>query len=175
MSILKNDIQTAPGCLQTCTGLRSGIEAAIHATHKSWDHPSTQCLLQVDVDNAFNRLNRNVALHNIKEICPSLVTYLHNHYQSAANLFVKDDCKQEVFLSDEGCTQGDPSAMSFYALGVKPLVDILADSIDDEKCQQSWFADDSNSIGELAEVIKIWWQTLNTYRPKFHSQIHVSS
>ena len=34
-TILKSDIQAACGCLQTCTGIRSGIEAAIHATHEA--------------------------------------------------------------------------------------------------------------------------------------------
>ena len=37
MGILKTDVQEAGGCLQTCTGIRSGIEAAVHATHKAWD------------------------------------------------------------------------------------------------------------------------------------------
>ena len=108
MTILKSDIQKSGGCLQTCTGIRSGIEASIHATNTAWNLQHTECLLQVDADNAFNRLNRKVALHNIQEICPPLATFLFNHYQCAAPLYVKDNKQQEMFLSEEGCTQGDP-------------------------------------------------------------------
>ena len=167
MSILKLDVQRAGGCLQTCTGIRSGIEEAIHATYAAWNLPNTECLLQVDADNAFNRLNRKVALHNIREICPPLETYLFNHYQTAAPLYVNNDNKQqEMFLSEEGCTQGDPSAMGFYALGVKPLVDSLAASVDKVGCKQAWYADDSSATGKLKEV-KDWWLQLNKIGPKF--------
>ena len=166
MFILKSDIQSAGGCLQTCTGVKSGIEASIHATSNAWSHPSTECLLQVDADNAFNRLNRKVALHNIREICPPLYTYLHNHYQTAAHLFVTERSKQELFYSDEGCTQGDPSAMAFYALGTKPLIDTLANYCDQVNCKQNWYADDSSAIGKL-KMVKEWWLKLNVMGPKF--------
>ena len=148
-TILKADIQAAGGCLQTCTGLRSGIEAAIHATNEAWQNQSTEGLLQVDADNAFNRLNRKVALHNIKETCPSIQLFLQNHYQKASKLFVSNDPGLEILFSKEGCTQGDPGAMPFYALGVKPLVDQLHLSIKKELCQQLWYADDSSAIGKL--------------------------
>ena len=78
MSVLKSDVQNAGGCLQTCTGIRPGIEAAIHATHQAWSTPGTECLLQVDADNAFNRLNRKVALHNIQQLCPPFYQFLVN-------------------------------------------------------------------------------------------------
>ena len=166
MMVLKDDIQLAGGCLQTCTGIRSGIEAAIHATSTSWNLELTECLLQVDADNAFNRLNRKVALHNIKELCPSVATFLFNHYQSAAPLFVNDNLQQETFYSEEGCTQGDPSAMQFYALGVKPLINILAENVNTDLCKQAWYADDSSAVGKLTAV-KTWWQKLNSAGPKF--------
>ena len=166
MTILKSDIQKAGGCLQTCTGIRSGIEASIHATNTAWNLQSTECLLQVDADNAFNRLNRKVALHNIQEICPPLATFLFNHYQCAAPLYVKDNTQQEMFLSEEGCTQGDPSAMAFYAGGAKPLVDDLANSVNKEDCKQAWYADDSSATGKLKEV-KTWWLKLNEAGPKY--------
>ena len=152
MSILKSDIQKAGGCLQTCSGIRSGIEAAIHATNTAWNLDGTECLLQVDANNAFNRFNMKVALHNIQEVCPPLVTFLYNHYQSAAPLFANDNKQQEMFLSEEGCTQGDPTAMSFYALGVKPLVDSLAECTDKENCKQAWYADDSSATDKLQEI-----------------------
>ena len=166
MMVFKKDVQAAGGCLQTCTGIRSGIEAAIHATTEAWHNSSTEALLQVDADNAFNRLNRRVALHNIQQVCPPIYRFLQNHYQKAARLFMSDTSSQEMFQSDEGCTQGDPAAMGFYALGVKPLVDKLDSCINDKTCQQSWFADDSSAIGKL-KAIRKWWQVLYEEGPKY--------
>ena len=166
MTILKPDIQAAGGCIQTCTGVKSGIEAAIHATNTAWNLPSTECLLQVDADNAFNRLNRKVALHNIREICPPLYTFLQNNYQSAARLYVTNKSGQQTLNSEEGATQGDPSAMSFYALGTKPLIDILAEFCINDLLRQAWYADDSSAIGRLIQVKK-WWLKLNEMGPKF--------
>ena len=93
-------------------------------------------------------------------------TYLLNHYQQAARLTVSDSNQLETLLSDEGCTQGDPAAMAFYALGVKPLIDELAKVINKELCQQSWFADDSNALGKLQEI-KAWWLKLTDIGPKY--------
>ena len=66
----------AVGTLQTCAGLESGIEAAIHAVRKSFEEDNSECLLLVDADNAFNKLNRKVSLENIKRLCPPIYTYL---------------------------------------------------------------------------------------------------
>ena len=60
MTVFKSDIQAAGVYLQTCTGIRSGIEAAIHAATDAWQMSSTEAMVQVDTDNAFNRLNRKV-------------------------------------------------------------------------------------------------------------------
>ena len=78
----------------------------------------TDAVLLVDADNAFNRLNRKAALHNIGVLCPALSTILKNTYSISAQLFVGG----EVILSEEGTTQGDPLAMPMYAIGVVPLI-----------------------------------------------------
>ncbi len=65
---VKQDIQDAVGPLQTCAGLKSGIEASIHATKDCWEDPDTEAVLLVDADNAFNRINRDLAVHNIRSI-----------------------------------------------------------------------------------------------------------
>ena len=149
-----------------CTGIRAGIEAAIHATSEAWNKDSTEALLQVDAANAFNRLNRKVALHNIQEVCPPMKIFLQNIYQKPAKLSVSTRSEPEILLSEERCTQGDPAAMAFYALGAKPLIDELAKCIKNETCQQSWYADDSNAIGKFI-AIKDWWEKLVSIGPKF--------
>ena len=169
VSLLKADVQHAAGCLQLCTGIRSGIEAAVHMNEQAWHDDSTEAVLLVDADNAFNRLNRKVALHNVQQICPPMYKYLFNHYQSPAHLVIANSSDSEPFdlSSDEGCTQGDVGAMAFYALGVKPLVDKLdSKCCHPNNCKQSWYADDSGAIGRLI-AIKKWWDTLISLGPKY--------
>ena len=166
IKLLRSDIIEAAGPLQTCAGLKSGIEASIHSAKRLWADESTEAIIQVDADNAFNRLNRKVALHNIKQICPTLYRYLNNHYQEAAKLVINDTKEQDYLFSEEGCTQGDVAAMALYALGIKPLVDTLSDSVDRTTCKQSWYADDSSAGGKL-EQIKKWWDKLCEMGPMY--------
>ena len=65
VSILKKDIMHAAGVTQVFAGHRAGCEAAIHALRQVFSASDTDAVLLVDADNAFNRLNRAVALHNI--------------------------------------------------------------------------------------------------------------
>ena len=113
IGVIKEDITTAAGPLQTCTGIKAGIEAAIHAMRKVFEEEETQAVLLVDAENAFNKLNRKAALNNIKELCPPFHQYLLNTYQAPAQLIIpgKDDEKCSIILSEEGCTQGDVAAM----------------------------------------------------------------
>ena len=75
MTVFKSHIQAAGGCLQTCTGIRSGIEQAIHAATDAWQMSSTEAIVQVDADNAFDRLNRKVSQHNIQQVCPQPIGF----------------------------------------------------------------------------------------------------
>ena len=115
----------------------------------------TECILLVDAENAFNNLNRKAALENIKELCPPFYRYLHNTYQKPAQLIINDKQKVEIIQSNEGCTQGDVTAMALYALGIKPFINHLADSVNKDICAQCWFADDSSAGGKLSEI-KHW-------------------
>ena len=166
IGVIKEDIVDAVGPLQTCSGLRGGIEAAIHGMSKTFERENTEAIMLVDAENAFNKLNRKVALKNIKQLCPPFYQYLLNTYQKPAKLIIPGDGTHETILSDEGCTQGDVSSMGLYGLGIKPLIDDLATIIDIEKCIQVWYADDSSASGELGEMKK-WWDRLCIIGPKY--------
>ena len=90
--------------------------------HTIYDNPYTDGVLLVDARNAFNSLNRDAALRNIRWICPEVSTVLTNIYQEPAELFAGGS----IFLSREGTTQGDPLAMAMYGLAVIPLIKKLA-------------------------------------------------
>ncbi len=66
---LRDEVQEAVGPLQVSSGIKGGAEAAIHAMRSIFNADTTDAVILVDASNAFNRLNRQVALHNIQYIC----------------------------------------------------------------------------------------------------------
>ena len=163
---IRDDIINAAGPLQTCAGLKSGIEASIHAMRQIFEKDDTEALLLVDAENAFNNLNRKAALHNIRQLCPPFFRYLSNTYQIPARMVINDQVKTDVIFSEEGSTQGDVCAMAMYAIGIRPLINILSESVDHTKCHQVWYADDSSAAGKMMEMKK-WWDILNEKGPQF--------
>ena len=104
----KDEVKEAAGPLQTSAGFDAGTEATIHAMKKIYDNKKTGAVLLIDATNAFNCMNRQVALHNIRVTCPILSLYLINTYRNPSRLFITGG--QEI-TSSEGVTQGDPLAM----------------------------------------------------------------
>ena len=61
-TVLRQDLQSAAGGLQLCVGQEGGSEAGIHAMVQIYDDKDTHGIIQVDAENAFNTINRNVLL-----------------------------------------------------------------------------------------------------------------
>ncbi len=166
---LKTDIQIAAGSLQTCSGTQSGIEAAIHAMKMLFDEEDCEAVLLIDAKNAFNSLNRGVALHTIRELCPSFHTFLTNCYKDPTQLFiVENHSKKENIAAAEGATQGDPAAMAMYSISVHPLTNDLATKQDESlpPAKQAWFADDGTAAGKILQL-KTLWNNLLAIGPKY--------
>ena len=166
---LRNDIQLAAGALQTCSGTESGIEAAIHAMKQQYDEDECEAVLLIDASNAFNSLNRQVALHTIRERCPSFHCFLKNCHKNPTELYVVDSNRnKEKILGSEGATQGDPSAMAMYAISIQPLVYSLAHNQDPQlpPAKQAWFADDGTGGGTILQLKKMW-DNVSQMGPKY--------
>ena len=133
---------------------------------KIFEDDGTEGLLLVDAENAFNQLNRKAAIHNIKELCPPFYRYLANTYQISAKMIINDQEKSDHILSEEGSLQGEVGAMGMYAVGTRPLIDILNEGTDPTICRQVWYADDSSAAGNLREMKK-WWDVLNDKGPEY--------
>ena len=120
----------------------------------------------VDASNAFNSINREAFLHKTKIICPSLSTYNNNRYSTPSKLYIQGGISLK---SEEGTTQGDPTAMAIYTLGITPLIAWLSkkskENTNSPPINQVAFADDLNGIGTLFRL-KEWWKLLEE-RKKF--------
>ena len=152
LTITGANVQQATGALQVCAGQQAGCEAAIHAMRQIFEHPLMEAVLMVDASNAFNSLNRQVALQNILHICPSIASAIINSYRSDSYLFIGE----EIMHSSEGTTQGDPLAMAMYAIASLPLIRQLKEA---SSANQVWFADDATAGGQLQQL-KQWWEVL---------------
>ena len=141
---LKNELMSLGSNYQLCLGQKCGIEYAIHTLRDQYSKTSANAVLLIDAENAFNSLNRKLALKNIKITCPSLLTAIKNSYSNPSKLFVN----KKTIYSQEGTTQGDPLAMAMYGLAIIPLIKLL--SVDD--VTQKWYADDGNAVGKLSNL-----------------------
>ena len=153
-----SSIQQSAGCLQLCGGQQWGIEAAIHAMRVAFEAEDAEGVLFADASNAFNRLNRAVCLHNNRFVCPTLAAAVINSYLTPSRLFVDGEC----LLSCEGTTQGDPLAMSMYALATVPLIQKVSESA----ALQSWYADDSTAVSTIRKL-RDWWSLLELHGPAY--------
>ena len=160
LQIVKGDIQEATGTKQLCTGQIAGVEIAIHAVHDSFEHEDTEV---IDARNAFNSLNRKVALHNVRFTCSELSIILQNTYGAPRDLFIDG----ETFQSQVGATQGDPLAMPMYALATLPLIDQLPQDV-----TQVWYVDDASATGKLTSLCR-WWN-ISTHGQKFGFLVNAS-
>ena len=160
--VLKRDIQEQAGSLQLCSGVKSGIEANIHAMRDIYEDDNTHGLIQIDARNAFNFLNRKNMTQNLKILCPELATYCLNCYTNDARLFVTGGLE---ILSREGVTQGDPISMALYALGILPLLSLIKKGCEEPNIRHAAYADDISGAGKLKDL-KTWWDNVTEYGPK---------
>ena len=116
---------------------------------------NTDAVLLIDASNAFNRMNRQVAMHNIRITCPEVSTYIINTYRCPSRLFISGGGE---ILSQEVTAQGDPLAMPWYAISTRILIDNLRALVSDVK--QAWLADDSARGGDLKSLFS-WFLHLS--------------
>ena len=150
--LLKADTCTV-GILHTCMGLESGIEAAIHAVKKSYEEENSECLLLVDADNTFNKLNRNVSLENIKRLCPPCT----HTYTTATTHPPCFTWKMRTRYYHRRVWRKETMQLWQSMSHRQPLVQALSNESANDEEKQIWYADDSFAVGSMAGVKK-WWE-----------------
>ena len=118
---LSNDHKHLRGNLQLWLGQKFGIEIAIHSLRDAFDKTDPEGMLLIVATNAFNSLNRKLALENIKVVYPSPSIPLKYYHASPCSLFVGG----KVILSQKGTIQDDPLAMAMHGIALLPLVKLL--------------------------------------------------
>ena len=149
-SIVKDDVTKAVGNLQLCGGQDAGCEAVVHLMLDIFGTSKTEVVVLVGAENAFSSINRQDFSHNIKHICPPVVTFVRNCYNVPARLFALGG---KELLSHERTTEGDPSAMKIYGIALTPLLKHLATCYPERDPKMVAFADDLTSTGKLSKFL----------------------
>ena len=164
---LKHDIQIAAGPLQVATGVESVTEAAIHAMRTIFEDEQYEAVILVAASNAFNASNRNVALHNVPYTCQHFATILINTYRKASRHILQNETE---ILSQEGTTQGDNLAMSFYAISTVLAHERLRTIT---FVKQVWLADDATGAGTVNGLLQ-WWHLVISEGHKYGYHVNES-
>ena len=110
-----------------------------------YEDQSAEAVLLVDASNAFNSINRNVFLHNVEVICPSIARYVKNCYSVNSRLFIIGGGEIHPI---EGTAQGHPAAIVIYAITIIPLVLMLV---------EFRMQDNNHATAAYAEDLTVAW------------------
>ena len=111
-------------------------------------HVDTDAVLLIDAENTFNSINHKVMVHKLKFIYPIIATYIINCYTTPSRLFIVG--RGEI-LSNNRTTQGEPTTMAGYALGILPLIKFLLEfiNLNEMSTNEVVFADDFSLVGQF--------------------------
>ncbi|KAI5642477.1 reverse transcriptase (RNA-dependent DNA polymerase) domain-containing protein [Phthorimaea operculella] len=142
---VKEDMSTYLRPRQLGFGTKLGCEAAIHAIRAFVMDPQNEnnVIIKLDLKNAFNSVERDVLLAEVRDKIPSLYPFLYQVYERPSNLFHDKD----LILSQVGAQQGDPLGPLVFSLSIHKAVSELKSPLN------IWYLDDG-TLGGNPDVVE---------------------
>ena len=115
-------------------------------------------VLQVDLSNAFNTVDK-AAIHNvIIERFPELQSWFEFTHGRPSPLF----CGENIIYSEQGTQQGDPLGPAFFALAIQPCIEALHSSFNAD--WEAWYHDDGILVGDSKTLIEMLEHLQTSFR-----------
>ena len=135
---------------QLGVGIRGGVEAAVHTVREAVASNPDKWLLQVDLENAFNRVDRSFVLAEVANLLPDCLPWAITCYGRASNL----QFGKTSLSSSSGVQQGDPFAGICFALVLQPVVNAIEAEVP-TLAANVWFHDDGSVVGTEEELMSV--------------------
>lgn len=146
-------------------GTKQGCEAAVHATRSylNVNVGKFKILLMIDFKNAFNSIERDSMLINVKQRIPKLYPYLWQCYRNSSLLYFGE----EIIVSKIGAQQGDPLGPLLFSLTIHEMIRNLKSELN------VWYLDDG-TICDDPDIVFADFQRLISESKKLGLQINPS-
>ncbi|GJR46042.1 putative reverse transcriptase domain-containing protein [Tanacetum coccineum] len=138
--------------LQFGVGVSGGGEAILHAVNRLIEDRNDDIglsMLLVDFQNAFNLVDREIMLQEVRIRCPAISHWVEFCYSNPARLYYGE----HTLWSHQGVQQGDPLGPLLFALVLHPLICKIKDSF--SLSLHAWYLDDGTIIGDTLVVGKV--------------------
>jgi hypothetical protein len=149
LTLVSSDIGPFFQPTQLDVGCPNGTDTIIHSVASIMENLSdTDCILQVDFQNAFNMVDRKTFLRLVKTHFPLLSNIANFLYQSHAFLILGP---QMHLRSLSGVQQGCPLPPFLFALVLQDLIWHLNPN---SLILNQWYLDDGHLAGKTADILK---------------------
>ena len=132
---------------QMGVGVRGGIEAIVHTVRQVMEEDKDAFLMQLDLVNAYNQVDRDHAFKEVEEHFPEMLKWVMTCYKNQAQLIFGTS----TIISWAGFHQGDPLASLLFSLCVHPIIKIIVERMPN-LLVNAWFLDDGSMVGSLAQL-----------------------
>ncbi|GJX23469.1 putative reverse transcriptase domain-containing protein [Tanacetum coccineum] len=151
-TMIGHSLDTYLNDLQFGVGVSGGGEAILHAVNRLIEDRSDDIglsMLLVDFKNAFNLVDREAMLQEVRIRCPAISRWVEFCYSKPARLYYGE----HTLWSHQGVQQGDPLGPLLFALVLHPLICKIKDSF--SLSLHAWYLDDGTIVGDTLVVGKV--------------------
>ena len=148
-----NEAVSAFSPFQLGIKVRGGCESVIHATSTTFSSNlpiEERYILQLDLENAYNNVDRSHFLAETRKRFPTLSSWAEVSYGTPSHLFFRG----HRLTSSVGTKQGDPAAGILFGAGLQPIIEKINLNVPDLVANQ-WIMDDVTLIGRLVDLKKV--------------------
>ncbi|GKC32182.1 putative reverse transcriptase domain-containing protein, partial [Tanacetum coccineum] len=151
-TMIGHSLDTYLNDLQFGFGVSGGGEAILHAVNRLSEDRSDDIglsMLLVDFKNAFNLVDREAMLQEVRIRCPAISRRVEFCYSKPARLYYEE----HTLWSHQGVQQGDPIGPLLFALVLYPLICKIKHSF--SLSLHAWYLDDATIVGDTLVVGKV--------------------
>ena len=135
---------------QLGVAIRGGAETIAHAVKQAVQEDPGRWVLQADLVNAFNSVDRGAVIEEVARHFPEALAWVVTCYGASSFLRFGDTDIE----SKTGLHQGCPIAGLIFCLALKPVVDAIQEEVP-TLALNAWYLDDGHQAGTKEEVTAV--------------------